>query len=187
VSAGEDYGAALALLGRLTPLPADCGALCGGLCCRGGPGDGMLLFPGEAEALKNIPFLRFRRREMGGLPVTMAVCRGRCVRARRPLACRIYPLAPRLRDGVLSVAPDPRARNRCPLLDPTAGDPIDPAFADAVLAAFARLRTAPGAEAFLRAYTAVLEDYEKFLPGETDVVQGQKEREPGENAKEKEL
>jgi hypothetical protein len=159
------YAGALAAVGRLTPLPADCGALCGGLCCRGGAEDGMLLFPGEEALLKNARFLRFRRRALDGRPVTMAVCRGRCVRARRPLACRIYPLAPRLKDGLLTVAPDPRARLRCPLLDPRVGDPIDPAFAAAVLAAFACLRKMAGMDDFLRAYTAVLADYERFLTG----------------------
>jgi hypothetical protein len=36
------------MLDSVTPLRTDCGALCGARCCRGGPGDGMLLFPEEA-------------------------------------------------------------------------------------------------------------------------------------------
>ena len=35
------------LLADLTPLQTDCGALCGGACCKGDEGTGMLLFPGE--------------------------------------------------------------------------------------------------------------------------------------------
>jgi len=123
----------------------------------------MLLFPGEAEALAGVRFLRFMSRTLNDRPVTMAVCRGRCIRARRPLACRIYPLAPRLRDGILTVAPDPRARNGCPLLDPSAGNSIAPAFVQAVTDAFQALRRDPVTDAFLADYTAVLEKYERFL------------------------
>ena len=156
------YGQALACLGRLTPIPADCGQLCGGMCCQGGTGDGMLLFPGEKESLSGVKFLRLVSRTLNGRPVSMAVCRGRCIRARRPLACRIYPLAPRLKDGVLTVAPDPRARN-CPLLNPRAGAPFDPLFVRAVSDAFEALRQDPAVDAFLTDYTIVLDEYEKLL------------------------
>jgi hypothetical protein len=44
------YKRAYARLGRLTPIPADCGKLCGKRCCQGGEDDGMILFPGEEVA-----------------------------------------------------------------------------------------------------------------------------------------
>ena len=37
-----------AMLDAITPLSSDCGTLCGARCCKGGPQDGMLLFPEEA-------------------------------------------------------------------------------------------------------------------------------------------
>ena len=37
-----------AMLDAVTPLSSDCGTLCGAGCCKGGPEDGMLLFPEEA-------------------------------------------------------------------------------------------------------------------------------------------
>ena len=99
-------------IGALTPLETDCGRLCGARCCRGGPGDGMLLFPHEEEALDHAVWRPVAVPE--GLFVS---CSGVCERASRPLACRIFPLTPLLgTDGIVRVAADPGAWRVCPLV-----------------------------------------------------------------------
>ncbi len=95
-------------LGRLTPLAFDCGNLCGGRCCKGDEGTGMLLFPGEENLIdENINVI-----ENDGF--MFAVCNGTCNRRKRPLSCRIYPLFPLIKDnGEIEVVFDSRAN--CPL------------------------------------------------------------------------
>ncbi len=45
----DSLNKAYELLENCTPLKFDCGALCGGKCCKGGDNDGMILFPGEEK------------------------------------------------------------------------------------------------------------------------------------------
>ena len=60
-------------------------------------GDGMLLFPGEAEMYRGEEGFTLVDSPHG----TILVCEGRCSRANRPLACRMFPLVMLLRpDGV---------------------------------------------------------------------------------------
>ena len=73
------------IMGTLTPLRADCGALCDRACCKGDDCTGMRLFPGEQTRL------RVRETDDGG---RLAVCDGSCERAERPLACKIFPFFP---------------------------------------------------------------------------------------------
>ena len=70
------YQQAYACLGRITPIPADCGKLCGAKCCKGNDDDGMILFPGEAEFLSSKEFLTIRESEMCGSRVEFASCKG---------------------------------------------------------------------------------------------------------------
>jgi len=99
---------AYGLLRDLTPLPTDCGELCGAVCCRGSEEhSGMYLFPGEECMFSGREdWLRFERHlvsERVFCPqwdgkieaVTFVVCDGTCPRPRRPLACRLFPMAPR--------------------------------------------------------------------------------------------
>ncbi len=117
------------LLQNLTPLVADCGALCGAACCRpdeDGQG-GVALFPGEAALYRGE---RWARVERGVL-----YCGGTCPRDARPLGCRIFPLTPcRKKDGRLSVRIDRRAFAMCPLA-PSGVRALDPAFVNAALRA----------------------------------------------------
>ena len=94
------------LLADVTPLKTDCGKVCGARCCRPLETEetGMLLFPGEEEL---------------------------CERNDRPLACRIFPLLPVIRNDEVKVAADQRARAVCPLLRQGIRG-MDPVFADAV-------------------------------------------------------
>ncbi|MBQ5972855.1 MAG: hypothetical protein IJL69_01530 [Oscillospiraceae bacterium] len=115
------------ILGGATPLPADCGRLCGAACCRSdGRGEddelGMLLFPGEERFFS--PSLKKQRTMLNGREVVFASCSGRCFRPLRPLACRIFPMLPYVpaaerrldRPLVFSMIPDPRGKYLCPLI-----------------------------------------------------------------------
>lgn len=101
------------LLREVTPLSGDCGAVCGGACCRSLEGEetGMLLFPGEAAYYDGLPGYTVRESAAGSL----LICSGRCERDDRPLSCRLFPLLPVLREDGVKVAVDLRARVICPL------------------------------------------------------------------------
>ena len=85
----ESLVAARKLLEEITPLQTDCGLVCGGACCQTHPGEetGMLLFPGEAEMYRGEDGFTLVDSPHG----TILVCEGRCSRANRPLACRMFP------------------------------------------------------------------------------------------------
>lgn len=114
----ENLNKAYELLETVTPLPFDCGKLCGGKCCQGGEGDGMLLFPGEERLFENEPGFKVYRDEKYGMPAV--VCAGECSREKRPLSCRLFPymLYASEKDGMprLTVAPDIRALEFCRIL-----------------------------------------------------------------------
>lgn len=103
------------LLENVTPLKRDCGRLCGGACCA--PDDegngGMWLFPHEEELYLDMP---------EGFSITkegerhLLECEGFCDRNTRPLACRIFPLLPVLKEGKIKVTLDKRGYFVCPLL-----------------------------------------------------------------------
>lgn len=138
------------LLAEKTPLKTDCGKTCGARCCRSLEGEetGMLLFPGEEEAYLGKPGWTVRK-TAGGL---LAVCPGRCKRAERPLACRIFPVLPVIRDGAVKAAADQRAAAVCPLLKQGLKG-MDPAFVDAVREAGKVLAAEPEQLAFLKMLT----------------------------------
>lgn len=77
------------LLCNVTPLYTDCGEICQGKCCKGDEKTGMLLFPGEEKLIDSN--MNVYKNEKGD---SFAVCDGTCDREKRPLACRIYPLFP---------------------------------------------------------------------------------------------
>ncbi len=139
------------LLEELTPLRTDCGKVCGARCCRSLEGEetGMLLFPGEEESYLEDPAWKLRETAAG----ILAVCPGRCDRKERPLACRIFPLLPVIRDGAVKVAADERARAVCPLLRQGLRG-MDPAFKDAVREAGKALAEDPEQREFLGMLTA---------------------------------
>lgn len=117
------------LLENVTPLKTDCGKVCGGRCCRPLEAEetGMLLFPGEEELYRGKAGWKLRETPAG----VLAVCTGSCERGERPLACRIFPLLPVIRNGEVKVAADQRARAVCPLLKQGIRG-MDPAFAETV-------------------------------------------------------
>lgn len=117
------------LLAEVTPLKTDCGKVCGARCCRPMEGEetGMLLFPGEEEEYRGKAGWTLRETGVG----LLAVCPGTCERDSRPLACRIFPLLPVIREGVVKAAADQRAKAVCPLLKQGIRG-MDPAFRNAV-------------------------------------------------------
>jgi len=138
------------MLAEVTPLKTDCGKVCGAKCCRSLEGEetGMLLFPGEEDACRGKAGWKVLETESG----PMAVCPGMCEREERPLACRIFPLLPVIREGRVKAAADQRARAVCPLLRQGLKG-MDPAFVDAVREAGRILAEEPGLRAYLERMT----------------------------------
>ena len=138
------------ILAEVTPLKGDCGRVCGARCCRSLEGEetGMLLFPGEEEAYLEKPGWTVRETPAG----LLAVCPGRCERSERPLACRIFPLLPVLREDGVKAAADQRARAVCPLLRQGIRG-MNPAFAEAVREAGRILAEDPEQREFLEMLT----------------------------------
>ena len=153
-----------------TPLPADCGALCGKACCDG-EDSGMYLFPGEKKvfALLNPAWVRIERSEFKYTyndvekPVHIAFCDGACDRFQRPLACRIFPLTPYLDQAEqLHIMIDPRAKPVCPLSAGLDIAQFDGGFVRNVKKTFILLCKNREFKAFLKAYSAYLDDFLKF-------------------------
>ena len=135
-------------LDHVTPLKQDCGRVCGARCCQPLDGEetGMLLFPGEAEAYAGREGWTIRASSMGEI----VICPGQCGRAERPLACRLFPLLPVIReDGSIRVTVDQRARAVCPLAR-QGRSAMDPAFIEAVRETGALLSGNEEQAAFLR-------------------------------------
>ena len=135
-------------LKSVTPLKRDCGRVCGAACCRSPENEetGMLLFPGEEEAYTGKEGWTIRETAMG----PMAVCPGHCDRDERPLACRLFPLLPVIReDGEVRAVTDLRARAVCPLAR-QGRSALDPAFTEAVREAGSLLAVDEEQAAFLK-------------------------------------
>ena len=134
------------LLQDLTPLRRDCGKLCGARCCRSLEGEetGMLLFPGEEDTYEDREGWRMIPAEEG----LLLICPGNCERQERPLACRLFPLLPEIREGEIRVRTDERARAVCPLAKAGVRG-LDPDFVQAVRDAGEILSNDPEQKAFL--------------------------------------
>lgn len=139
-----------ALLEDVTPLPGDCGALCGAACCASLPGEetGMLLFPGEEEVCRGRDGWRLIPTAEG----TLLICGGTCDRSARPIACRFFPLLPLRREEGIRVAMDARARAVCPLTASGVRG-LRPDFTEAVRACGELLDADPATRAALRRLT----------------------------------
>lgn len=158
-------GNALKETQSLTPLRFDCGRLCGAACCQGNEaGRGMLLYPGEA-AVQSFPASWRRERVTlpGYGPAPLICCNGSCDRAGRPLACRVFPLGPRLReDGSFGVRMNARGRPVCPLCHRPVSC-LDRAFTQAVAGVFGDLAGHPEGRRFLTALSRHIDRFEDPL------------------------
>jgi len=145
--------AARELLETLTPLKTDCGRLCGGACCEGDDATGMLLFPEEETLYDGCAFADVRPLDytLGGTQAQLLVCKGRCERTMRPLACRLFPLFLKFKeDGVTKLRIDMRAKAVCPLTDYGIKS-LDPEFKQAARKAYDLLLEDETCSAYLKA------------------------------------
>ena len=153
--------AAREALETLTPLRGDCGRTCGAACCRpdeDGNG-GMLLFPGEETLYSPCPDWA-RLTPSADFPGQyLFTCDSRCDRAMRPLACRIFPLTPRVRAGEITVEPDVRAWPVCPLM--ACGlNGLSAAFVKAVREAMESLAQDEACLAYMKKLSEYLKQFE---------------------------
>jgi hypothetical protein len=90
-----------------SPLEIDCGALCGSICCLGQHDDmGIYLLPGEEKVFgeEDKSWLKWEIHDPKDYefpyswtkPVYYATCTKPCIREKRPIQCRTFPLAPHL-------------------------------------------------------------------------------------------
>lgn len=164
------------LFDNATPVPVDCGQLCGGACCKGDE-SGMFLFPGESsvyELLKpdwiTIETSDFTYKHNGKTYKTpIAMCSGSCDRYQRPLACRIFPLTPYITsDNRLEVIIDPRAKGLCPLAKGFYLDDFEENFIKNVKKAFALLMKNKRFADFMIEYSAYIDDFRRFFDRNED-------------------
>lgn len=152
---------AYAVIGDLTPMLTDCGALCEAACCEAdedGQG-GVYLFPGEDACMGKCGWGKIEPDDFG----PMLVCDHRCDRNRRPLACRIFPLTPaKNAAGKWTVRMDARARAMCPLVR-SGVKGLNPDFARSVVKAIRTIAKDPEGEAFLEKWLALEEQFRFVL------------------------
>jgi len=109
------------LLQTVTPLPWDCGRLCGKRCCRptGDHTGAVPLLPGEEVILRHLEpndWFYLSPHPDGGY---LLYCQGSCRRQHRPFVCRSFPLTAYLdAGGFLHVDFDKRGLAICPLIKP---------------------------------------------------------------------
>ncbi|MFZ5648491.1 MAG: hypothetical protein ACOY30_12820 [Bacillota bacterium] len=121
----------------------------------------MYLFPGE-EAMYPAggPWYTIMESEGGvehftGNKPLILNCRGRCHREKRPLACRLFPLAPYLDpEGNLNIVLDDDALLMCPLVRQGEPEAIDPDFREAVRRVWVDLLQDSSVRDTVRGYSA---------------------------------
>ena len=157
------YSYLYSLLDDVTPLKADCGALCDGACCKGDD-SGMYLFPHEdvmysgrekwMEIYESDVLLR-------GEPLKILVCKGKCDRKKRPLSCRIFPFFVG-EDGKVCI--DKRAMAMCPLAQSKMGmEEFNPEFVENVGKVFKMLSKIKITKEFIELNKGIIDDYGKLL------------------------
>ncbi len=160
ISPRSIYGYVYALLETVTPLHADCGKICGGRCCEDSDeGTGMYLYPFEECMYSPRPM--WAQIEPSGFfygerEALLLSCPGRCQRELRPLACRIFPLAPYKKRGErMKIIFDPRAASMCPL-EPAA---LTDDFIEKVERAMRAIVKTKEGKAFIEAQSLLIDEY----------------------------
>lgn len=160
------------LFDNITPIKADCGKLCNKACCKGDD-SGMYLFPGEKKVydLLNPGWIRLERSDFyynydgKKKNVPIAMCKGKCDRYQRPLACRIFPLTPYVSSkGELEIIMDPRAKSICPMAKLMKKDELNPEFVRNVERTFKLLMKNREFKVFMQDYSAYISEYLRFFP-----------------------
>ena len=141
------------LLESHTPMKSDCGALCGGACCKGSDEDGMALLPGEAALYQNADWCRVIRRGEDDI----LICRGVCPRKERPFACRIFPLFVKMTAEKTTLVLDPLAKSVCPLAGGSVRA-LDREFVKNAKEALRALLSAPATREFFKRQSALRDE-----------------------------
>ena len=146
------YQAIYRLLDRVSPVPFDCGTICGAACCLAQDDEelGIYLLPGEDKIHdKHADWLTWtsQRTDEYDFPeswhgvVHFVKCKTppHCPRECRPIQCRTFPLAPHLtEDGELQlIYSDSDLPYCCPLIEEEAD--LDPRFVRATLTVWRHL------------------------------------------------
>lgn len=158
------YSYVYSVLCDVTPLPEDCGKLCGGACCReSDEGSGMYLYPMEEKMYNPKPAwadISETDFEYGnGKKTLMLTCPDYCDRKLRPLACRIFPLVPYVKRGERPrVILDPRSASLCPLYNKG----VDEKFSKGVWRVTKLLYAVPVCREYLYAQTELIDEYLKW-------------------------
>lgn len=150
-------------LEKLTPMKCDCGRTCGAACCHAdedGNG-GMLLLPGEESFYSPCPDWAHLTPSQDFPGQYLFTCNGTCERSQRPLACRIFPLTPRVRRGKIAVELDVRAWPVCPLME-YGLEGMDSAFVAAVREVTVLLCEDKSCREYFEALSSYLEQFEAF-------------------------
>ena len=154
------YAYVYALLENVTPQKYDCGEKCGGICCADSEeGTGMYLYPFEESMY--FPATKWAYIEPSGFfyadsEALLLSCPGKCERALRPLACRIFPLVPYKKAGErMKIIFDPRATYMCPLLP----EELTDEFIEAVGRAMRAIVKLKEGRAFIEAQSALIDEY----------------------------
>ncbi len=148
---------------NISPLGRqDCGRLCNKRCCKGDESDGMFLFPGEEDFYSQKSSwaeIREAIEPVTGQSLSFLVCRGTCPRELRPLACRTFPLLPKINaEGELELYLDKRGILICPLVKADNLNLFHPAFLRRVKRAWGLLLQDPELREFVHAFSRVWEE-----------------------------
>lgn len=157
------------LLDNVTPLPVDCGRLCGAKCCTDWEkGVGVYLLPGEEELFMGQDWCELveilpEDAPFSGERCFLLRCREKCPREKRPLLCRTFPLAPYTgSDGVLQVVFDEDGWLVCPLVKLGDMEQLDYRFVKRVLAVWEKLAEHEVVRSYIQKYSARIDsDREK--------------------------
>ena len=126
------------ILDEVSPVPFDCGRICGSACCISeSDDDGIFLLPGEEmlhdredwESWEIVDTEHFAVPESWNKKAVFVTCKknGVCDRKRRPIQCRTFPLVPGFTGGELSLEKNGMLLGyACPLLEQET--PLNPDF-----------------------------------------------------------
>lgn len=126
------YQAIYRLLDRVSPVPYDCGTLCGAICCTCGQDDeelGIYLLPGEEKVHNRkdswLTWMTERAEDYdfpeswtGSVHFVRCKTPPVCPREKRPLQCRTFPLTPHIdeNDTLTLIWNDTELPYQCPLI-----------------------------------------------------------------------
>jgi hypothetical protein len=123
----------------------------------------MWLFPGEEELLREEASFTIQPLEWSlsnGRSVFWLTCQGECQRELRPLSCRIFPLAPYLKQDLVTVDIDLRAKGLCPLAE--SRQKLQPEFIRTVGRVCRELAREPEVIEFFKVWNEAMEDFRKI-------------------------